>query len=129
MHRDQSGGGAELHHEIAVADGVHRVLGQARAALLIDKSEHAGDHLAVHRESRAGDGPAAEGTDIGAVKTIDQPFAIALEHFDVGQQMMRKINRLGALQMGVAGDDDVRVLAPERHAAPSATPAVRGPDR
>ena len=45
--------------------------------------------------------------------TIPEPLAIAFEHLDVGEQVMREIDGLRALQMRVAGDDDVGVVFAE----------------
>jgi hypothetical protein len=45
---------------------------------------------------------------------IPEALAIAFEHLDVGEQMVREINGLRALQMRVAGDDDVGILLTER---------------
>src|ERR1700734_2358730 len=41
--------------------------------------------------------------------------AIALQHFNVGEQMMREIDGLRALQMRIAGNNDPGVLLAERN--------------
>ena len=40
---------------------------------------------------------------------------VAVEHLDVGQQMMRKIDRLRALQMRVTRNDDADVVLAQLH--------------
>src|SRR5262245_63513545 len=47
---------------------------------------------------------------VDASETARQSLAVALEHLVVSQQMMRKQHRLGALQVCVAGHDDVQIL-------------------
>jgi hypothetical protein len=63
-------GGGELDHEIAVADAVHGVLGDARAAGGIDESEARGDELAVEGKRAAGERAGAERADIHALAGI-----------------------------------------------------------
>ena len=43
-----------------------------------------------------------------------QTFTVAFEHLDVGEQMMREINGLRALQMRVAGNQHVGIFSAER---------------
>ena len=110
MHGEQRGGGAKFDGEIAVAHGVHGILRDAAVCLWRPQSRAAwrrirGRAAAWNRQSRrcrAGRRSRAE--------AIRQPLAIALEHLDVGEQMMREINRLRALQMRVAGNDHVAIF-------------------
>jgi hypothetical protein len=81
---------------------------------VIDEAEHGGHHFAIQRQGRAGDGAAAQRTNIDAVETIHQPPAIALEHLHVSQQMMREENRLRPLQMRVTRQKDLRIFARQR---------------
>ena len=104
MHGEQRRRRAKFHHKVAVAHRVHRILGQTV------KAEQPRHHLAVQRQGGTGQRAAAEGADVRAPVAVEQPALVALQHFDVGQQMMRQINRLGALQMGVAGDEHVGIL-------------------
>ena len=107
MHREQRRRRAEFHDKIAVAYRVHRILSQARKA---EQVRHQG---AIQRQGRTGQRAAAERADVGAGITVQEPALVAFQHFDISQQMMRQINRLGALQMGVAGDDDIGVFLTE----------------
>ncbi len=62
----------------------------------------------------AGNRAAAERADVHARMAIPKPLAIALQHLDVGEQMVREINRLRALQMRVAGNEHVGIFLAER---------------
>ena len=101
---EEGGGGAKLDDEVAVADGIHGVLGQLREA------EEPGDQGAVQGEGGAGEGAGAQRTEVDAAIAGEQAGLVAFEHFDIGEQMMGERDGLGALQMGVAGDDDVGVF-------------------
>ena len=113
MHGENGGGGGEFEGEIAVADGVHGVLGELRAAFGIDEAKQFGDQFAVEGQGGPGDGAAAEGADIHAGMAIPEAFAVALEHLDVGEEMVGEVDGLGALEMGVAGDDDIGIVLAE----------------
>jgi hypothetical protein len=45
---------------------------------------------------------------------VPEALAIAFEHLDVGEQMVREINGLRALQMRVAGNQHVGIFFAER---------------
>ena len=110
MHGEQRAGGAEFDGEIAVAHGVHGILRELNLAVGIHEAEQFGDEHAVQRERGTGDRAAAERADVHARVAVPEPFAIAFEHLDVGQQMVCKIDGLGALQVRVTGNDDVGIL-------------------
>src|SRR4030095_1792311 len=57
----------------------------------------------------AGQGAAAERTNVDSAQAILKPFAVALRHFNVGKQAMGKIDRLRALQVSVPGHYDLPV--------------------
>ncbi len=118
MHGQQRSRGAKFDGKIPVAHGVHGILGELRPASGIHKAKQFGDEYAVERQRGTGHGAAAERTDVHARIAVPEPFAIAFQHFDVGQQMMRKINRLRALQVRVAGNQDVGILFAERNQRP-----------
>src|SRR4051812_8998251 len=101
MDGEQRRGGAEFDREIAVGNGVHGVLRDARLVMFVDEAEKFRHEFAIDRQSGGGNGAAAERTNVRAKKTIFHAATIALEHFAVSEQMMRKKNRLGPLQMGV----------------------------
>ena len=83
-------------------------------AVGIHEAEQLGDEHAVERQGGAGNRAAAERADVHARVAIPEPLAIAFEHLDVGEQVMREIDGLGALQVRVAGNDDVGVVLAER---------------
>ena len=79
------------------------------------KSSSSRDEFAIEQDRRAGDGAGAERQDVHPLAGIGEPAEIALEHLHVGEQMMREIDRLRALQMRVAGNDDVAMPRAEIH--------------
>ena len=115
MHRQERGGRAEFHDEIPVADGVHGVLRQLRPAGRVHEVEQPGNQLPVQRQGGSGDGAAAEGADVHAPVAVPETLAVPLQHLHIGQQVMGKIDRLGALQMGVAGNHDAVILLAQRN--------------
>ncbi len=115
MHGEQRAGGAEFDGEIAVAHGVHGILRELNFAIHVHEIEKFRDKHAVKRQRRTGDCAAAERADVHARVAIPKPFAIAFEHLDIREQMVREINGLRALQMRIAGDDDVGIFLAERN--------------
>jgi len=88
---------------VAVGDGVHRVGGGGVEAELL------GDGGAVEVDGGAGEGTGAEGADVEAMATAGEALAVALDHFDVGEEVVSGGDRLAALEVGVAGHDGVGV--------------------
>ena len=86
-----------LDGKIAIADGIHRVLGDFRPAFVVHKAEQIGNKLAPERKRGTGECAAAERTDIDPRETLAEAFVIAGEHLHVGEQVMREIDRLSAL--------------------------------
>lgn len=113
MHSQQRGVGAKFDHEIAVAHAVHGILRELRAAFRVHEAKLFRDGLTVEWERAAGQRAAAERADVHARKTIREPGVVAFQHLDVGEEMVREINRLGALEMRVAGDDDGEIFRAE----------------
>ena len=107
MHPGQGAGGREFNAKVPVRDRVHGVLGHLRAAPCIDKSQLARDKLAVDRQRGAGDGAGTKRAPIGVGGHFQQAEPIASQHFDPGQEMVRKPHRLGPLQMRIARNDDI----------------------
>ena len=105
VYGQQRGDTAKLHDEIPVADRVHRVLRQARLPARINEPEQLCHQLALERQRRAGQRAAAQRTHIEPGQGFIQPLVVALQHLDISQQMMRQVNRLGTLQMGVTRND------------------------
>ena len=114
MHGQQRGGGAKFDGKIAVAHGVHGILRELRLAADIHKSEQLGDERAIQRQRGTGNRAAAERADVHARVAVPKPLAIAFEHLDVGEQMVREINGLRALQMRVAGNEHAGIFFAER---------------
>ena len=91
--------GQDLDHEIAIADGIQRVgAGPVEAQL-------GGRRLAVERVAGAGQGARPERRHVEPAAGVGQPAAVALEHLDVGQQVVPEQDRLGRLDMGGPGQD------------------------
>src|SRR5262249_43669143 len=68
---------------------------------------------AVERESTAGQRAGPEGQHIGAAAGFEKALAIAREHFEIGEQVVRPEHGLSAAKVRVAGNDGVRILARE----------------
>ena len=45
----------------------------------------------------------AEGQNVGATVAVVEALNVALQHLEIGQQMVGEQHRLGSLQMGVSG--------------------------
>ena len=93
---------------VAVA---HRVEAVRRHAA---ESQLARERLAIDRERRAGQRGGSEWQSVGAGRAAGEPLAVALEHEDVGEQVVREHDRLRALQVRVAGHRRRRRLARAR---------------
>ena len=106
MHREQRGCRGELHEEIAVTDTIHRVLRDPGIALGIGESKEHRDGIAIDGQGGTGECTGTQGTDIGAFAAIGETTEVAIEHLYIGEEMMGEGDRLGALKVGVAGDDD-----------------------
>ena len=104
MHHDERRGGAEFDREVAVGDGVERILADG-----LEPEKRRG-HFAVDRVGRAGQGRGAQGAAVHAGAQIEQAFAVALEHFDVGEHVVPERDGLRHLHVGEARHDDVGVL-------------------
>ena len=115
MHGQQRAGSAKFDGEIAVAHGVHGVLRELDLAAGIHEAKQLGDKCAVERQCAAGDRAAAERANVHPRMAVPKPLAIAFEHLDVSEQMVREINGLRALQMRIAGNDDVGIFLAERN--------------
>ena len=88
-------------HEIPVGHGVQRVLESSCEAEL-------GRHpVGVERQRRSGQRPGPERRDVEAAAGGHQPVDVAGERPTVGQEMVGEENRLGPLQVRVAGQIDV----------------------
>ena len=105
----------ELHHEIAITHRIHRVLSDSGLAVFIHELEQACDQLAVDRHRGPCDCTAPQWTLVQAPVRIVQTATIPFEHFHVGEQVMREVDRLRTLEMGITGNHHVRELLAQSH--------------
>ena len=105
----------QLDQEVAARRGVHAV---GHGPL---EPELFGDLVAIDVEGGAGDGARAERQLVHAARGVVEPPAIAPQHLEPGQQVVREAHRLRALQMRVARHQrgDVLVGAIDQDAAQS----------
>ncbi len=105
MHAEQGDVEQRLGHEVAVRDGVERVLEPAVEAEL-------GRHeVGVEREGRTGQRPGPQRRDVQPVHRDQEPVDVAGQGPTVGQEVMGQEHRLRPLQVGVPGQVDVGGLA------------------
>ena len=98
-----------VEDEVAVGDGVDRVRRDAREA------ELGGDGPAVGREVHPGQRARAQREHRRRLDDEAHPRAVADEHPDVREQVMREVDGLGALQVRVAGQRPVDVALGDVH--------------
>ncbi len=103
MDHAERGRRQELHDEIAVAHGVDRVGGDAR------EPELRGGCLAVQGEPGARQRTRAQRAAVGPALRIDEATAVALEHLDIGQEVVREEHRLCRLSVRHPGQDRLPV--------------------
>ena len=96
--------GQVVEHEVAIGHGVDRVRGHPLEA------ERARDLPPVGVEVHAGERAGAEWQGPGLIAGEGKARPIALEHPEVGEQVMPEVHGLGSLQVGVARHRPVRVL-------------------
>ena len=82
MHHQQAGVGTELDGEVAIGDGVQRVLAHAIEA---QRARHV---FAVDGEGRAGQGRSTQRQPVDAAAGVGQAPGIAREHLHIGQQVV-----------------------------------------
>ena len=103
-----------VEHEVAVRDGVDRVRARAVEAEL--RRRRVTVELPV--EPREGTG-AERHLPCGPSGRLE-PAPVALEHPEVGEQVVAEVDRLGALQVRVAGHRPVAMRLGERSSPPAA---------
>ena len=115
-------GGEELDGDVAVGDGVDAVRGDAREAELARDVRRGRAAKPVPASA-----PAPSGSSSARARQSREAAAVAREHLVVGEEVMREEDRLGALQVRVAGQQRVRVAARERRPARAAGRRARRP--
>ena len=104
MHEDQRGGGRELDGEIAIGHRVERVFAERLEAEFL---RHA---LAVNRKRGAGQRRGAQRQAVDAPPAVGKALPVALEHLEVGEQVVSEGDRLGHLHVREARHYQRRVL-------------------
>src|SRR5262245_43605989 len=104
MHEQNCRHGNELENEVAIANRVDTVFRNSW------KAQQLGDIVAIDGEAGSRQGAGAEREHVDALETARKPLPVALEHFIVSKQVMRKSHRLSALEVCIAGHDDVQIL-------------------
>ena len=102
VHAEQRDVEQRLGHEVAVRDGIERVL---EAAVEAELRRH---EVGVEREGRTGERARTQGRDVEPVHRHQDPVHVPGQGPAMGQQVMGQQDRLGPLQVGVAGQVDVR---------------------
>ena len=117
MHRAGRGGGQVVEDEVAVGGAVDRVVADVLEA------EVGGDRVAVDLPVDAGQGAGAERHHAGAVERELEAQDVARQHPEVGEQVVAEVDRLGALQVGVAGHRPVAMALGQAEQALHRRPA------
>src|SRR5881394_3745461 len=101
MHSDHRETKQKFASEVAIADCIETILADA------SESEVACDQFAIKNDGGTSERAGAERQNVSSFQTIIKTFDIARERFDLAQQIVRKVNRLGALQMGISRHDKI----------------------
>src|SRR5206468_3067287 len=103
MQTDHGEAKKKFAHKISIADGIDAILAYAR------KTEVAPDAFAIENNGRSGERSGAEWKNVCSRETITKAIRIALQGLHLPEQVMRKSDRLCALQVCVAGHYDINV--------------------
>ena len=97
--------GDQLEREVAIADGIERVMRD------LGEAERVRRVLPIDRMRRRGERARTERGLVGAKRSVGDAAAIAIEHALVGEQVMREPHRLRALEVRVTGHQRLDVIA------------------
>jgi len=112
VHAGDGGRGQVFEDVVAIADRVEAVERDGGEA------EVAGQRRAVDGKGGAGQRGRPERQHVGPRGPGGEPLAVALQHEDVGEQMVGQHDGLRALHVGVAGHRRVHRLGGARHQGP-----------
>ena len=124
MHHQNRKRRQHLNGKVPIGDGVQTVLGHAR------KAQEPGHVGPVQKVVGAGQRAGPQRHHIEPRECVLQPPLVAFEHLHVGQQVVRKKDRLGVLEVCVSGHDHIQVssrLFQERMLEPP-QPSEQGPE-
>jgi len=103
VHHAQRRRRLKLDHAVAVGDGVQAVVADAAEAQL------AGHELTVDGVGHTSQGASAQGQDVGPLEAVLEAPDVAVEHLEVGEQVVGEEHGLGPLEVGVAGHDHLAI--------------------
>ena len=97
-------GGLVFQEKIPVGNGVHAVGGDFREVQFLSQK------IPVRGIGDAGQSAAAQGHTVDPAAAVPESGAIPLEHLKISQQVVGEQDRLGPLQVGIAGDQHAVIL-------------------
>ena len=95
MHHRNARRSLELDDEVAVGDSIHAVLAYPA------ESQLPGQKITIDGIGHTGQRTAPQWQDISALEGVTEALHIALEHLEIGQQVMGEKHRLRPLQVGI----------------------------
>ena len=107
MCHDQGGCGGKFNREIAIGNRIQRVFAYPVEA------QQLGYIFALDRIAGARQCSRSQRQAVHALAAIREPLRIALQHLEIGHQMMTKTYRLCHLQMREARHDGLRMQCGE----------------
>src|SRR4051812_17516319 len=109
MHGNNRANAAKFEGEVPVRNSIHGVLRDTGFAFRVNKTEFSGNELTIEWNRRPGNGSATERANVRPVPAIFEARKVAIEHFNIGEKMMAKIDRLRALEMSVSRNDHISI--------------------
>ena len=110
MHHDETGSGRKFNCKVAGAHRIQTVLAHLRHPLFIHHAQAAGHGFTIQRVGGTCQCRAAQRQLVHTAAHIQQALLIAVEHLDIGQQMVRKTHRLRNLQMRKPRQNHIHML-------------------